>query len=99
LQVSPDGSIKVGLSGGAFFIFDSGNNFDINIGTLDVSGSADGTLNIEANNEVNISTGQMNITGDVKIDGDLNIKNGASGSFLTIGNVVMVENGIIVSIK
>ena len=99
MQVSPDGSIKVGLAGGAYFIFDNGNNFDMNIGTLDVNGSADGSLNINANNEVNISTGQMNIKGNVAIDGDLNIKKGVSGSFLAVGNVVMVENGIIVSIK
>ena len=99
MQVSPDGSIKVGLAGGAYFIFDSGNNFDINIGTLDISGSADGSLNIEAGNEINISTGQMNISGNVAIDGDLNIKNGASGTFMAMGNFITVENGIIVSIQ
>ena len=99
MQVSHDGSIKVGLAGGAYFIFDSGNNFDINIGTLDVSGSADGSLNIEAGNEINISTGQMNISGNVAIDGDLNIKNGASGTFMAMGNFITVENGIIVSIQ
>lgn len=99
MQVSPDGSIKVGLSGGAYFIFDSGNNFDLNLGTLDINGSADGTLNIEANNEVNISVPQVNIKGDVAIDGDLNLKNGVSGSFMAMGNLVMVENGIIVAIQ
>lgn len=99
VQVSPDGSIKVGLAGGAYFIFDNGNNFDINIGTLDVSGSADGSFNVNANNEVNISTGQMNIKGNVAIEGDLNIKNGASGTFIAMGNFITVENGIIVSIE
>lgn len=99
MQVSPDGSIKVGLAGGAYFIFDNGNNFDMNIGTLDVNGSADGSLNINANNEVNISTGQMNIKGNVAIDGDLNIKNGVSGTFMAMGNFITVENGIIVSIE
>ena len=71
----------------------------MNIGTLDVSGSADGSLNINANNEVNISTGQMNIKGNVAIDGDLNIKNGVSGTFMAMGNFITVENGIIVSIE
>ena len=99
LQVAPDGSIKVGLAGGAYFIFDNGNNFELNIGTLDINGSADGSFNVAANNEVNIATGQVNIKGNVSIDGDLNIKTGASGSFLTIGNLVTVENGIIVSIQ
>lgn len=99
MQVTPEGSIKVGLAGGAYFIFDNSNNFQLNIGALDVSGTADGSLNIDANNEVNISAGQVNISGNVAIDGDLNIKNGVSGSFITIGNLVMVENGIIVSIQ
>lgn len=99
MQVAPDGSIKVGLAGGAYFIFDNSNNFDLNIGTLDISGSADGSLNVEAGNEINVSTGQMNIKGNVAIDGDLNIKNGVSGSFMAMGNLVMVENGIIVSIE
>ena len=99
MQVAPDGSVKVGLAGGAYFIFDSGKNFELNIGTLDVSGSADGSLDIKANNEVNISTGQVNINGNVAINGDLNLKNGVSGSFMTIGNFITVENGIIVSIQ
>ena len=98
MQVAPDGSVKVGLAGGAYFIFDNSNNFDLNIGTLDINGTADGSLNIDANNEVNISTGQMNIKGNVNIDGDLNLKNGVSGSFMATGNMVMVENGIIVAI-
>ena len=98
-QVAPDGSIKVTLSNGAFFLFDNGNNFEINIKTLDVSGTADGTLTIKANNELDIETPQTNIKGNVNIDGDLNLKNGVSGSFVTMGNFVTVENGIIVSIQ
>ena len=98
MQVAPDGSIKVGLAGGAYFIFDNTNNFDLNIGTLDITGTSDGSLNIDANNEVNISTGQMNISGNVHIEGDLNLKNGVSGSFMAMGNLVMVENGIVVAI-
>ena len=98
LQVTPDGSIKVGLAGGAYFIFDNDKNFALDIGTLNISGTADGSLNIEANNEVSIDAGQVDITGDVSIDGDLSITNAASGCFLTIGNLVVVKNGIIVSI-
>ena len=99
LQVTPNGSIRVTLAGGAYFILDNGNNFDLNIGTLDISGSADGSLDIETNNEVNITTGQMNIKGNVSIEGDLNLKNGASGTFMAMGNFITVENGIIVSIQ
>ena len=98
MQVSPDGSIKVGLAGGAFFIFDTGNNFDINIGALDVSGSADGSLSIDANNEVNISASKVNINGSVAINGEFFTTDGASGSFLAQGSLVTVKNGLVVSI-
>lgn len=99
LQVTPDGSIKVGLAGGAFFIFDNGNNFELNTGTIDVSGSADGSLNVVTNNEVNIATGQINISGNVSISGDLSVKNGVSGTFLVAGNFITVKDGIIVAIQ
>lgn len=98
LQVAPDGSIKVGLAGGAFFIFDNGKNFDLNLGTLDISGSADGSLEVQANNEINLKASTFNITGDVIIQGDFKPMNGASGSFITNGNFVEVTNGIITSI-
>ena len=99
MQVAPDGSIKVGLAGGAYFIFDNGNNFELNIGTLSISGSADGSLNVQANNEINLSAGQVNIKGGLAIQGDTNLSNGVSGTFMATGNVVQVENGLIVSIK
>ena len=99
MQVAPDGSIKVGLAGGAYFIFDNGNNFELDIGTLNISGTADGSLNVEANNEINISTSQANIKGDLSVSGDLSAGNGVSGTFLTVGNIVTVKNGIIVSIE
>ena len=99
LQVSPDGSIKVGLSNGAYFIFDNGNNFDINIGTVEVSGSADGTLTVNANNEILFNTGQTTFSGNVTVNGDFTPKNGASGSFMSNGNFITVANGIIVSIE
>lgn len=98
-QIASDGSMKVSLSNGAYFIFDNGNNFELNIGTLDISGTADGSLNVNANNELDIKTGQLNIKGNVAIDGDLNLKNGVSGSFVAMGNFITVENGIIVSIQ
>lgn len=99
LQVAYDGSIKVTLAGGAYFVFDSGKNFDLNIGTLDISGSADGSLEVKANNEINLSAGTFNINGNVVIKGDLQPMNGASGSFITNGNFVEVTNGIITSIQ
>lgn len=100
MQVSPDGSIKVGLSGGAYFIFDSGKSFTFNIGTLEIQGTPDGSLNIKANSEVNIEASSINLKGDVTImKGNMQSANGASGSFVTNGNYVEVTNGIITLIK
>lgn len=99
LQVAPDGSIKIGLSNGAYFIFDNGNNFDLDIKTVEIAGSADGTLQVDANNEVIVNTGQTTFSGNVTVNGDFTPASGVSGSFMTNGNFVTVANGIIVSIE
>lgn len=98
MQVAVDGSIKVGLAGGAYFIFDNGKNFDLNLGALDISGSADGSLEVKANNEINLTASTFNVKGDVIVQGDFKPMNGASGSFITNGSYVEVTNGIITSI-
>ena len=98
-QVSPDGSIRVSLSNGAFFIFDNSNNFELNIGTLDISGSSDGSLSVDANNELNISAKNVNINSKiVTVNGDLKVKTGWSGSFIALGVKVTVKDGIITSV-
>ena len=100
LQVAPEGSIKVGLSNGAFFTLDNNNNFELNIGTLDVTGTADGSLNVDANNEINLNAGTVNINAkDFNVKGTATFECGASGSFVTLGNHVTVTNGLITSIK
>ena len=99
LQVDPEGSIKVGLVGGAYFIFDVSKSFTFDIGTLEIQGTPDGSLSVNANSEVNISASSVNIKGDVAIKGNLQPSNGASGSFVTNGNYVEVTNGIITLIK
>ena len=98
IQVTPNGSIQINLSNGAYFLMDYQNNFEINIGALSVGGSADGSLLIDANNEIKIK-GDINIDGNVSINGDFTAKGGASGTFMTLGNFVTVKNGLIVSIK
>jgi hypothetical protein len=97
LQVAPSGSVRVTLNGGAYMIFDHKMNFGLNIGTLDVSGSADGTLAITANNEVDINS-DLNVSGNVKVKGELSAGNGYSGTFMAQGNFVTVKDGIIVSV-
>lgn len=98
-QVAPDGSIRVSLSNGAFFIFDNSNSFELNIGTLDISGSGDGSFNVKANNEINLEAGTINLKGNVYIEGGLSNTDGVSGSFMTVGNFVEVKDGLIVSIQ
>ena len=98
-QVAPDGSIRVSLSNGAYFIFDNSNSFELNIGTLDVSGSADGSFNVKANNDITLEAGTINLNGNVNIKGDLSGTKGVSGSFLAIGNLIEVKNGLIVGIQ
>ena len=98
-QVAPDGSIRVSLSNGAYFTFDNSNNFELNIGTLSLSGTADGSFNIDANSDVNINTGKLELNGGLHVTGDVNFDIGASGSFLALGRLVEVKNGLIVSIK
>ena len=97
-QVAPDGSIKVGLSNGAYFTFDNNNNFELNIGTLSLSGTADGSFNIDANSDVNVNTGKLEVNGGLHVTGDVNFDIGTSGSFLTLGRLVTVKNGLVVSI-
>ena len=98
LQVAPSGSIKVSLSNGAYFIFDNSKNFELNIGSLEISGSADGSFNVDANNEVNISANQVNMNAPLAVD-DLSVKSGASGTFMSVGNLITVKDGIIVAIS
>ena len=100
IQVAPDGSFKIGLVGGASFIFTSDKSFSLNIGTLNISGTPDGTLDISANSEINIDAATVNIKGDLEVTkGNLEPKSGASGSFITNGSYVEVTNGIITAIK
>lgn len=99
-QVAPDGSIRVSLSNGAYFIMDNSNNFELNIGSLDISGMSDGSLEITSNNEVSVEAGTVLVkTKVLEVDGDFKPKKGASGSFLTLGNFITVENGLITSIQ
>lgn len=98
-QVSPDGSIKVSLSNGAYFILDNSNNFDLDIGALNIAGSSDGSLEVKANNEITLEAKSLKFKGNIIMDGDFKPKNGVSGSFVTLGNFITVEDGIITGIR
>lgn len=102
MQVSPQGSIRIGLSNGAFFIFDNSNktnNFELNIGTVDVTGTADGTLSVAANNEIILEAPTIRLRGKVIIEGDLSANNGISTTFMAQNNLVTTKDGLVVSIS
>ena len=44
IKVTPDGSMQVSLSNGAFFTFDNHNAFELSIGAVDITGTPDGSL-------------------------------------------------------
>ena len=99
LQIAPDGSVKLRLGNGAFVAFNNDLNFTLNVGTIEIEGTPDGTLGIRANSEISLKTNSLNITGDVKVRGGFTPASGVSGSFITNGNYVEVTDGIITAIR
>lgn len=99
LQVAEDGSVKLVMESGAFISFNSDLSFCLNVGTIVLQGTPDGTLSIQALSEVSIETNSLNIKGDVDVKGSFKPHNGVSGSFLANGNYVEVTDGIITSIE
>ena len=100
-QVAPDGSIKVSLSNGAYFILDNGNNFELDIGALNISGSSDGSLVIKANNEITLDAQKITLKGTLYTGkkGNINPEGGVSGTFMAMGNLITVKDGIITGIQ
>ena len=99
LRVAPDGSMQVALSNGAYFTFSNQNNFELNIGAVNVQGIANGSLRVKADSELSVDTNIVRVqANDINLAGNVHAGNGANGMFLTIGNVVTVVDGIIVSI-
>lgn len=100
IKVAPDGSVQVSLSNGAYFTFSNQNNFELSIGAVDITGTADGSLSISADSEVEIKSSSVRVDSKLtEFTGDVSIGSGATGSFWTFGNLVTVKNGIIVSIE
>ena len=99
LQIMQDGSLKLMLPSGSFILLNSDLSFNMNLGTISISGTPDGTLNVMSLLETSISTTSLNINGDVTINGGFKPHGGVSGSFITNGNYVEVTDGIITSIE
>ena len=99
LKIAPDGSMQVALSNGAYFTFDNRNNFELYLGAVDIAGTAEGSLEVGADFQVEIKTPTMRVDSKtVEFTGDVKVGTGASGMFWTFGNLVTVKDGIIVSI-
>ena len=99
IQIAPDGSIKLSMNEGAFAVFNNDLSFAIDVGTIQIKGTPDGTLNVMAISDVSVLTNNLSVSGDVSVGGSFKPASGVSGSFVTNGNYVEVTNGIITSIQ
>ena len=100
IRVSPDGSIQVALAGGASFTFSSGNAFELDIGAVNISGSADGGFELKANSDIKMSSNKVVVNSPtVEFTGDVSIGTGVTDKFIANGKLIHVTNGIITSIE
>lgn len=100
LKVAADGSAQVSLSNGSSFTFSNYNGFDFDVKGSKISANGLGEINLQSNSQVNISTNTINVNApSIKLNGDVEISQGASGIVFTIGHILVVTNGIITSIN
>lgn len=98
-KVAGDGSIQISLSNGAYFTFSNSNSFELSTGSVKVSGTPEGSLDIKADMELSAKATSMIFDASmVQFTGDVSIGTGVSGSFWALGSLVTVKDGIIVSI-
>lgn len=99
MKVSPDGSMQIALSNGAYFTFSNQNNFELSIGAVDIAGTAEGSLTVRADMQMDVSTPNFRVAAKTaEFTGDVKVGTGASGMFWTFGNLITVKDGIVVSI-
>ena len=99
LKVSPEGSVQVALSNGSYFLFSNMDNFELNVKTVDIIGSC-GVLSVKADSNIELKASAMDVDADVvSFSGDVSVKNGASGIIYTLGQLITVKDGIVVSIE
>jgi hypothetical protein len=100
LRVAPDGSMQVSLAGGASFTFSSSNSFELDIGAVNISGTADGGFDVDAKDvSIKASTSMVVSSPSVTFTGDVSIGTGVTGKFVANGKLVHVTNGIITKIE
>jgi phage baseplate assembly protein gpV len=83
---------------GAFIKFTNDDNVSINSnGKLLVTVTSDCDITVEG--ETNVNCQNINLNGNTFVSQNTNVGSGASGSFTTsMGNVVMVQDGIVTNI-
>lgn len=100
LKVAPDGSMQVALSNGAYFTFDNHNAFELNIETVDIKGTPDGTLTIKANSAINFEAPEINFKAKIsRNSGHSGSATGVNGDFWAYNKHIEVTDGIITSIS
>ena len=99
-RVAGDGSIQIALSNGAYFTFSNSNSFELSTGSVKISGTPEGSLDVRADLEMSFKASSIMVDADmVQFTGDVAVGTGVSGSFWALGNLVTVKDGIVVSIK
>lgn len=100
LKVAADGSAQVSLSNGSSFTFSNYNGFEFDVKGAKVSANGLGEVNIQANSQLNIDTNTVCINApSIKLNGDVEVSQGASGVVLTVGHILVITNGIVTAIS
>jgi hypothetical protein len=96
MKVSPDGSMQIALSNGAYFTFSNSNAFDLSIGAVSVSGTPDGTLQMKANMSIELDAPNITLKAKtIQHEGYMAANTGASGSFWAYNSYIEVTDGLI----
>ena len=96
LRVAPDGSMQVCLAGGASFTFDNRNNFNLDIGAVNVTGTANGSLSVKADFLIELDAPRIRLKANsIEQTGHASHETGVSGSFWAFDHYVEVTDGLI----
>lgn len=100
IQITPDGSIFVNLKNGGSLVMTSKNSFNLSISGVDITGTPDGTLNIENRAALAVKATTVKIDAlDTEVTGGLTVGTGYSGKLWLTSGVATVTGGIITSVE
>lgn len=96
IRVAKDGSAQLSLSNGSSFTFSNYNGFEFDVQGSNISGNGMGQVSITSKSQVNIDTNSVSVNAPViRLNGDVEIAQGASGVAFTLGHILVIKNGII----